>query len=143
MKTNQIIITLVLAIIVGIAAFFGGMQYEKSKASNTTGNYVMMRNGAGARFGNRFGNGNQGGLGQVISQDANSITIKLADGTSKIILLSSNTKYEKTDTAAVSDIKNGDRVLVIGTANADGSETANTIQINPTFREAVTPTPAQ
>ncbi len=142
MKTNQIIITVLIAIIVGGAGFFGGMQFEKSQApSNSSGNYAMMRNGG--RFGNRLGAGNQGGLGQVISQDANSLTIKLADGSSKIILLSGNTKYEKTNPASLSDIKNGDRVLVIGTANSDGSETANTIQINPSFREAVTPTPAQ
>lgn len=140
MKTNQTLITVLIAIIVGGAGFFGGMQFEKSKtASNPTNNFAAMRNGTGTRFGNRNGNGS----GQVISQDSNSLTIKLNDGSSKIILLSSNTKFSKTDAAALSDIKAGDRIMVVGTPNSDGSETAETIFINPNFREAVTPTPAQ
>ncbi len=141
MKTNQIIITVLIAIIVAGAGFFGGMQFEKSKVtSNPTNNFVAMRNGTGTRFGNRAGNGS---TGQVISQDANSLTIKLNDGSSKIILLSSNTKFSKTDTASLSDIKTGDRIMIIGTPNSDGSETADTIFLNPNFRSAVTPTPAQ
>jgi hypothetical protein len=84
----------------------------------------------------RIGGRGAGGanVGEIVSMDANSVTIKLQDGSSKIINLSSSTTYSKTDTASKTDLKTGDRIAAFGTPNSDGSITAQNIQVNPMFR---------
>ncbi len=147
MKAQQIIITLVVAIVVGAAAFYGGMQYQKSKTSTSQG-----ANGAASRTGRTGGQGrfgqNGGGAtrGQVVSMDSNSITVKLQDGSSKIVLINGSTQIGKSQKAAQSDIQKGDTVVAIGSANSDGSITAQDIQINPQGnfgRTGASPSPAQ
>ena len=130
MKNNWIL-TIVIVIIVGAGAFYGGMQYEKSKAAANTGGSQYAQGGqfqggangqAGGRFGGRRGGFGNATIGQITSQDANSITI------------SSSTKITKMNTASQSDLTTGTRVAAIGTTNSDGSVTAQNIQINPMFR---------
>ncbi len=135
MKQNTMT-TILIAVIVGAVAFFGGMQYQKSQvrqgASNTSGQRGTRQ------FGMR---GSMATIGQIISQDATSMTIKTADGSSKIVLFSANTVISKTDTGAKSDLNPGQRVAVFGTTNSDGSLTAQNIQLNPMFRTGRQPTP--
>jgi hypothetical protein len=88
--------------------------------------------GAG-QFGGRMGE-NAATFGQITSSDANSITVKLANGSSKIINLANSTKITKTDTAKVSDLTEGSQIAIFGIPNSDGSITAQTIQINPIMR---------
>lgn len=63
--------------------------------------------------------------------DDKSITVKLQDGSSKIVLLSNTTAYNKSATGAKSDLKTGEKVAVFGTENSDGSVTARDVQLNP------------
>lgn len=132
MKAQQIVITLVVAIVVGAAGFFGGMQYQKSKATAAnvqSGLNRQGRVGGQGRFGGQ--NGGNATRGQVISTSDTGITVKLADGSSKIVLISGSTQVGKEATAAKSDIQNGDQVVVFGMANSDGSVNAQNVQINP------------
>ncbi|MBI3485536.1 hypothetical protein HY025_01175 [Candidatus Daviesbacteria bacterium] len=130
---NPMLMTIVVAIVVGAAAFFGGMQYQKMQpgANGTTGQF---RQGGGSRLGGqgRFA-GNRPVAGQIISVDDKSITVKLMDGSTKIVLLSGNTQINKAQTAQISDLTTGEMVAVFGTANSDGSVTAQNIQLNPMF----------
>ncbi len=124
MKGNQIIITVILVVLVGAAGFFGGMQYQR------------VQRGAGAGgFARRFGGVGQNGAapvrGQILSSDANSITVKLADGSGKIVLINSGTMITQLATASASDLKEGKQVLVLGTINPDGSVTATNVSLNP------------
>lgn len=139
MKNNWVI-TIVVAIVVAAVAFFGGMKYQQSHAlaSNANAGFGQNfgrrgQNGQGARTGGRGGFGGAN-VGEIVSMDANSVTIKLQDGSSKIVNLSSSTTYSKTDTASKTDLKTGDRIAAFGTANSDGSITAQNIQVNPMFR---------
>lgn len=127
---KNILVTVIIVLAVGAAAFFGGMQYQKAQVTSSV--HVGGRQGAG-RLGGRPT------LGQVISQDSTGFTIKLADGSSKIILVAGSTMFVKTSTASTSDIKTGDKIMVFGTANSDGSTTATNIQINPPQRQAMQP----
>lgn len=144
---NNIIITIIVAALVGAAGFFGGMQYQQSQAS-TMGSYAGA---GGTRQGMAGGARNRGGFGgavrgQIISQDANTITLKMLNtqnGSSKIINLSSATKIVKTSPGATTDLTVGTEVAVFGTTNSDGSVTAQNIQINPIMMQrGGTPNPS-
>ena len=71
-------------------------------------------------------------MGEVLSQDDKSFTVKMPDGGSKIILFSEKTTLHKANDATKSDLKAGEQVSVFGTENPDGSLTAQNIQIGTT-----------
>lgn len=133
LKNNTILISIVLAVVVGAGGFFAGMQYQKNQRANFTG-----QAGRGGQFAGRTGAGGRNGMGatvgQIISQDQNSITVKMQDGSSKIILISGSTMINKAATATQSDLQIGTTVAVFGTTNSDGSVTASNVQINPINR---------
>lgn len=123
---NKIIIFSIVALLIGGGVgFFGGMQYQKNQLP--TGNFRTGGN-AGAR---RFGNGANGSVirGQVISKDNNSITIKLQDGSTKIVIVGSSAMIAKSTLGTADDIANGNNVTVFGTANSDGTVTAQNVQV--------------
>jgi hypothetical protein len=135
-----------IAVVVGAAGFFGGMQYQLSQTPKNIQRFGGNMRGAGfggngtggQRFNGQTGNGGQGMgirpiVGNILSQDATSITLKLADGSSKIILITGATPVSKTTEGTLSDLKVGDKVGVFGTTNPDGSVSAQTVQLNPAF----------
>jgi uncharacterized protein YneF (UPF0154 family) len=137
MKKNLILILIVL-IIVGAGGFFGGMKYGESQAlKNLTPEKmreIFQRRG-GQLFTQNQGQRQRAGqnfvLGQVISKDEKSLTIKLADGSTKIVFFSQSTQISKATEGSIEDIEIGKEVSVSGTQNEDGSLTARTIQISP------------
>ena len=127
----MMIVSAILVIIAAVGGFFGGMQYQKGNAGS---NLAQGGNGA---FRQRSGMMGQNGQnfrpvrGQVLSQSSNTLTVKLSDGSTKIVVLSGSTVYLKSTTALQGDLKTGDTVNVVGTQNSDGSVTAQDIQLNP------------
>jgi ribosomal protein S1 len=100
---------------------------------------------AGGRFNsqqgdhsNQFRQGSGLGLrpvsGEIISQDDKSITVKLQDGSSRIVILSDQTEINKTSEGSKEDLKTGERITTFGTENSDGSVTAQNVQLNPQIR---------
>lgn len=133
MKNNSILIIFVVAILVGAGAFFGGMKYQQSKRQNFArqfgqGQEVRADKTQGNRQGFRPVNG------EIISSDDKSITVKMQDGGSKIVLLSDKTEISKASSGVKEDLKTGEKVMVVGTENSDGSVTAQNIQLNPIQR---------
>lgn len=134
MKNNTILIIILVVVFAGVG-FFAGMQYQKGQGG-TIANQQLGNNPQGG-----FRRGGQGGqygafrptVGQIVNSDATSITVKMQDGSTKIVLISDKTQFSKTDSATKDDLKNGIEVGVFGTNNSDGSVTAQTIQINPQF----------
>jgi len=140
---NNLLITILIAIIVGAIGFFAGTKYQQSKtASGFTRQFGQFGNGQqriimGGSGGRTQGNGRMGAgqvLGEILNQDDKSITVKLQDGSTKIVFLSDTTNINKATTGSKSDLKVGVRVGVFGTENADGTVTAQNIQLNPTIR---------
>ena len=131
------IITIVLVVVVGVGAFFGGMQYQKMQRNTFFAEGTGMMQNGGQRFFRAGGNGNGsfGNMrpvrGEIISNDDNSITVKMSDGSTKIIVVSAKTIISQATTGSKNDLQQGKQVLVIGTQNSDGSVTAQDIQINP------------
>ncbi|KKU03386.1 MAG: hypothetical protein UX99_C0010G0007 [Candidatus Amesbacteria bacterium GW2011_GWB1_47_26] len=129
-----IIIVVVLLILVGGGSFFAGTKYQQGRRGQFAGQF----SGQQGDHTNQFRQGSGFGLrpvnGEIISSDDKSITVKLQDGSSKIVLLSDTTTFSKSAEGAKSDLKVGERVAAFGTTNSDGSVTAQNVQINPAFR---------
>ncbi|MBU0569722.1 hypothetical protein KKB40_02995 [Patescibacteria group bacterium] len=135
MKQSNYVVIAVLLILVGAGSFYGGMKYQQGKQPSR----ADFQSRAGTRQQNlpdgaqqRMGAGAV--RGEIISRDETSITVKLPDGSSKIVLISENTQINKATEASVDDLGTGEQVMVIGQTNSDGSVTAQNIQLNPELR---------
>ena len=130
-------ITVAVVVVVAAASFYGGMKYGQSKVSKTALQSRGQFAGAGAgntarRAGGTFGPNSAGFVsGNIISKDDKSITVQSQGGGSKIVFLGSSTSIGKTVTGSASDLTVGEQVVVNGTANSDGSVTAQNVQIRP------------
>lgn len=143
----------IICVLLGLGVgFFGGYKYRifVQRKNLTNGQFGMMGGPNWHRF-FRNGNGGQGiGMmfrggvfGSILSIDSNGVTVKLNDGSSKIVLFSSATTYTNTTSASKNDLKVGESVAIFGATNSDGSVTATDVQINPEFgRVQPSPTPA-
>ena len=140
---NKKIITsaIVVIIVVGIGAFYGGMQYQKSQTPQrgANGGGFVGANGqsrgagpGGQRMGGVNGANGSFASGNVIAKDDKSVTIKNNDGGSKTVYFSDSTQIGKAVSGNTSDLSVGQQVMANGTNNSDGSLTAQSIQIRPT-----------
>ena len=128
-NTKMMIVMIILLLVVGGGAFYLGMNYQQNRRRGNfqfgpqTGNQTRQfqaRNGQARPV-----------RGEIIAADDKSITVKLPDGSSRIVLLSSNTSINKATQGTKDDLKTGEQVFVVGSDNSDGSVTAQNIQLNP------------
>lgn len=114
-------------IILPIAGFFAGMQYQKQTAGTTATN-------ARGAFGGQFTRGAMRGrtLGTVKAISSSSITITTRlDNSDKTYTLTSSTVYKNGASAAQnSDVKVGDTVML--TLDPSDTTKVTTVTINPT-----------
>lgn len=150
--SKKIISVFIVAVIACGGGFYGGMMYEQSQGGTADfagpGNFQNMsdeeRQGLFAQGGDlpsgNFGSQNggirpdQGGLsfGEVISVDETSMVIQLPnDAGTKIVYYSDTTEVSKNTSGSIADVAVGDSVTVMGEGTADGSMTANSIQLAP------------
>lgn len=135
MKNTPIVVWALVTILVGGVAFFAGTKYQASlKIAGPA------RQGLAGRNGGQFRNGGNAVNGEILTVDDKSISVKLPDGSSKVVLLSGSATISKAAEGTKSDLKVGERVIVFGTTNADGSVTATNISLNPAMRPSPTPT---
>lgn len=135
---KNIVVFIVVAIVFAGGGFYGGMTYQKSQTPSFAADReqfraaMMGQGGMGGQGGQgRFSGQGQGRplSGEIIEKDDTSITIKLLDGSTKIIMLSKSTAINKSATGSKDDLKQGESIMAIGAENSDGSVKANTIQI--------------
>lgn len=140
MKNN----TLILITIISLALGFGGgylfKNYQVGKMRSNFDGQLLERQGNGQGLQNvqrpQNGQGLQTGfggmvMGEIISQDENSITVKSQDGSTIIVIIGDSTTYTKTQNTDKGELDTTTQVRVFGSANSDGSITAQNIQLNP------------
>lgn len=125
---------IVVGIIVVLAAIFiGGIAYQKYV--NDKSNPTNTSFGGGSRGG--FGQGLNGQtpvFGTVQSISGSNIMVQNQQGNTVTVIVNSSTQYRQNrQSAQLSAIQNGDRIVAIGKQNSDGSITATRISINPSF----------
>lgn len=131
MKNTYIVPVLLIIIFSGVS-FFVGTRYQQSKIPNFANRDFRQIVGDRAAGRGRLAGGQI--MGEIISTDDKSITVKLADGSSKIIILSSTTSINKASEASTTDLVVGEKVAIFGTTSQDGLVTAQNIQLNPILR---------
>ena len=130
-------VAIVICLILVGGAFYGGVKYGSRREPNFAGKNMMNweKNGA-----SNFNNGPMKGgkavgsgivNGEVIAKDDKSVTVKIKDGGSKIVIFAASTAVTKTAAGTMDDVAVGANVMITGKTNADGSVTAETIQIRP------------
>lgn len=145
MKKEVLVPVVIVSLIFAGVGFFGGMQFQKSKSNTRGGNFMMTGGQRGGGQGAGQGGNRMMGqagfrptIGEIISKDDKSITVKMEDGSSKIVLISDTTQINKTDPGSKNDLSVGTKVGVFGADNS-GTVTAQNIQINPQQMRMATP----
>lgn len=142
---KKILPIIVVVLLVGGGAFYGGMKYGESKSSQglVRGGFQDFNNLSseerqqrlqqmGGNVGNFQRNRGNGFIsGEILSKDDQSVTVKLQDGGSKIIFYSDSTEVSKFTSGSSGDLEIGKTIIANGTANSDGSITAQSIQLRP------------
>lgn len=131
-KNIKIGIMVVVAIVVIAGSFYGGMVYKGSQTP-------ARRTFGPGTAGTRFATGGSVSIGSIVSIDGTSITLKMQNGSSRVILYSPTTEVGKFVTGKTSDLQAGENIMVSGQTNSDGSITAQSIQIRPAGQNAPMP----
>ncbi len=130
--SNVLGIVIAIALVFAGGMFYAGMKYGESKSPSTPNFALPGRGGAySRRGGGTTAAGGSFATGNVISRDSQSITVKMPDGSSKIVYFSGSTQVGKFDNGSASDLQTGQQVMVNGTSNPDGSIAAQSIEIRP------------
>jgi hypothetical protein len=148
-KTNISVLAIVLIIAGSAAGFFAGTKYQQNQTLSAFQGRDggMMGNTAGGNRtsgSTRMQQGFRPVAGEIIAQDDKTITVKLQDGSSKIVNIADSTTINKSSEGAKTDLTTGQKVSVFGTENTDGSVSATNVQLNPMIRMMDgSPTPEQ
>lgn len=130
MKNKNLFLTLFLIVISLGIGFYAGINYQRSRRSfgfNQTGQFNFQGRGG---F-NGINQGTRPVSGQIIKKDNDSLTVKLRDGSTKLIFLTDKTTISKSTEGTKADLLENKTVFIVGQQNSDGSITAENIQINP------------
>lgn len=123
MKNKKtILMTIGIALVIGILGFAGGFLFGRQRQQS----FRMMRQG---QFGERQRLGVRPVNGEIIDTSEKSITVKLLDGSSRIVIIAESTTINKESSATKEDLKKGEKVAVFGQENSDGSVTAQSVQV--------------
>jgi len=119
---------ILIAVVFAGLGFWGGLTFgQKRNALNLGG-----QAGRGARqFQARVNQGVGVARGEIIGADEKSITVKLRDGSSKIVFISDTTTIAKAGEGSKTDLVKGKQVMITGKDNPDGSLTAQNVQLDP------------
>jgi hypothetical protein len=130
MKKNNLILVIVIAVVVGGLAFWGGIQYQKrqignlrsDQPANIRGQLKEMPERSGTQLGRAVN-------GEIISVEDETITIKTQEDDTRIVIFSDSTRINKTNEGSIADLQIGEQVMVVGAEDTSGVVTAQNISI--------------
>lgn len=130
---KNILITIFITLTVSASlGFFLGTKYQQSKTPEFFRNMPSDFRQTRGQFPPRADRENINTVrGEIIGRDDTTVTVKLPDDSSKIIILTDSTKINKSETGSAEDLSEGAQVTISGQANSDGSLTAQNILVNP------------
>jgi hypothetical protein len=129
---------IIAVIVAGGLGFYIGMHYSTGSTATSTSAY------AGRLSGSRTAtSGSSLVTGSIIAADSQGITVQLANGNSEIVFVATTTPIMKSVQGSMSDLSVGQNVVVTGTANSDGSITAQSVQLRPAGSGAFGPSPSR
>ena len=130
MKKNNLTLVIVIAVVVGGLAFWGGVQYQKKQIgnfrsdqpANIRGQLKEMPERSGTQLGRAVN-------GEIISVEDETITIKTQEDDTRIVVFSDLTRINKTNEGSIADLQIGEQVMVVGAEDTSGVMTAQNISI--------------
>jgi hypothetical protein len=144
MSRKQVIIACAItAVLAGGVGYVGGIKMSSLRRMSPLGNrggdqMINFRNGGNAQNTGRSAGSApnmmiRGGAvtGEVTAKDDKSMTVKMSDGSSRIVILSDKTTYRISEESSIEKIAVGTKIAVFGESGTDGSVTAASIEINP------------
>ena len=137
-KTNHVAVMALVIFVIAVVC--GGVGYKiGKKMSFPRGDFAQMgqmrgqpdfaKATTGKGFGGQAGQGRRHTEGEILSVDEKGVTVKLADGSSKIVLFSDKTTFATSSTIDKSKIVVGGKVDIVGDPNTDGSVSAASVQL--------------
>ena len=125
---------IVACIVCAFIFFFIGMALGKTggRQMGFAGGNGSFPSGTSGRISGVTQRGGGFASGQIITKDAQAITLQLPNGNSEVVFYSSSTQVIKPTAASLSDVVAGTQVMIGGSQNSDGSLTAQSIQIRTT-----------
>jgi hypothetical protein len=142
----MIVVGMLLVAAIAAGSFYGGMVYGKNQAEvelPALGNLEAMPGGGRGQFGGAPGglpaagdgvaNRTQGGslFGEIASIGDGEITIVDQSGEQVQIYVTDTTLIQKQADVMLSDLEEGETVVISGSRGDDGSITARTLQVAP------------
>ena len=146
MNAKRIALVALIALVVAVAAGFGGYRYGfgagQTQAAAVRSAFLADRGAGGQQATGAAGapGGNAGNFvaGEVKSVDGNTIELSTANEVLKV-MVTDQTQMQKMGQGTVTDIQEGERLTVVGERGADGTISAQSIQIGGGFGGGMPP----
>ena len=129
-------IVAIIVVVVAAAAFAVGWYWGQSSAQAAAASQLAASQTR--RFGQNVSGQTPTGQagramteGEILSKTDTGLVLKLSNGGSQIVLVSGQTSIGKFTNIGLGDLQAGDTVSISGVSNADGSVTAQSVQIRP------------
>ncbi|MBP9700319.1 hypothetical protein KBD71_03495 [Candidatus Woesebacteria bacterium] len=122
--------TLICSLVIGAVGFGGGVVYQRSQSPRfqpgLNGNRMQQ---TGSNQFRQNGMGMRPIAGEILSSDETGVTLKLADGSTKNILISDSVAVTSSTPASKNDLEVGTQVTVFGAQNSDGTIKAQSVSV--------------
>ncbi len=129
-RTVRIGLAALVAVVIAAGSFLGGMALGKSQAATTSSASGRQANMPGQPPAGTPQAG-QGGMlaGEIQTIDGNGFTLTDSSGKVVQVNVTGTTLIQKQASITLSDLQQGDTVMVSGTQASDGSVTARSVQV--------------
>ncbi len=117
-----------LIVVIALGMFYIGAEYEKGKLSKLNSTCSLGKAKKSSKKHSVVTPSANAISGTITAKDDKTVTLKMADGTTKIVDYTAATTVGKNAKSTIADLVIGEEVTVSGQPNADGTFAADNIQ---------------